>query len=167
MADQQDLEARLSLVEDELAIRRVILTYGPSADSGMARLAASLWCEDGTYDWDAAGDPHVGRAGVEAMLSSDAHLGLIGAGGAQFAGPPLVDLDGDRATALTYSLIMRREQDSGRYYLWRVSAARWDLERIDQRWQVRCRSNRLLDETGVGRALFGDTLQQMFTEDVA
>lgn len=162
MTDAQDLDARLRLIEDELAVRRVILRYGPSADAGLASAAASLWCEDGTYDWDAGGTPYAGRGAVEAMLSSESHLGLIGAGGAHFAGPPLIELDGDQATALTYSLIMRREPDADRYYLWRVSAARWDLERLEGRWQVRCRANRLLDDTGVGRELFGETLTEMY-----
>lgn len=159
--DKPDLEERLQRVEDQLAIRQVILTYGPSADAGMASLASSLWCEDGTYDWDGAGEPHEGRAAVKAMLSSDSHLGLIGAGGAHFAGPPLIELDGDRATALTYSLIMRRQADTGTYYLWRVSAARWDLERDDGGWSVRCRTNRLLDDTGAGLGLFGAALEEM------
>ncbi len=164
MADDRNLEARLRRIEDHLAIRRVILTYGPSADAGMAPLAASLWREDGTYDWDAAGAPHEGRSEVEAMLSGETHLGLIGAGGAHFAGPPLIDLDGDSATALTYSLIMRREAETGRFYLWRVSAARWDLERVGEHWRIRCRTNRLLDDTGVGRDLFGDTLAEMYVD---
>ena len=58
---------------------------------------------------------------------------------------------------------MRREQD--RHYLWRVSAVRWDVERVDSQWRVRRRTNRLLDASGAGRQLFGDTLQELFEED--
>ena len=57
---------------------------------------------------------------------------------------------------------MRREED--RYFLWRVSAVRWDVERVGAQWRVRRRTNRLLDETGAGRRLFGDTLQELFEE---
>jgi hypothetical protein len=163
--DGPSLEARLSLVEDELAIRRLLLTYGPAADAGMSDLAASVWSDEGLYDWDAAGDPHVGRAGVDAMLRTDGHLGLIDRGAAHFAGPPLISLDGDHATALTYSLIMLRDADTARYYLWRVSAGRWDLERGASSWEVVRRTNRLLDDTGGGRMLFGDTLHDMFGEE--
>jgi len=160
-----ELESRLRRVEDELAIRQLILTYGPAADAGLAEVASSLWAEDGLYDWDAAGDPHVGRAEVGAMLRTDGHTGLISRGAAHFAGPPLITLAGDVATALTYSLIMLRDPDSGRYFLWRVSAARWDLSRVGATWRVHRRTNRLLDDTGAGRVLFGETLQEMFESE--
>jgi len=76
----------------------------------------------------------------------------------------LCSSDGDSATALNYSLIMRREGD--RFYLWRVSAVRWDLTRLESGWRVRRRTNRLLDETGVGRQLFGDALNELFVDAV-
>jgi hypothetical protein len=154
-----ELAARVRRVEDELAIRRVILSYGPAADAGMAARAASIWLDDGVYDWDAAQSPHAGRAAVEAMLEGDAHHRVIGGGAAHFAGPPLIDVEGDRAIALSYSLVLRRDEGSGRFFLWRVSAARWDLERVDDDWRVRRRTHRLLDDTGAGRGLFGDTLR--------
>ncbi len=156
----EGLARRVRRLEDEAEIRRVVMTYGPAADAGMAGAAGQLWMEDGEYDWDANGTPHVGSAGVEAMLRTDGHVGLIGAGAAHFAGPLLISLAGDDATAVNYSLIMRR--DAQRFYLWRVSAVRWDLERTGSGWRVRRRTNRLLDETGAGRELFGDTLTEYF-----
>ena len=158
----QELQERVHRLEDESAITKLVMSYGPAADAGLTSFAGQLWLEDGVYDWDADGEPHQGSAAVDAMLESDSHQGLIGRGVAHFGGPLLLDLDGDRATALNYSLIMRREDD--RYFLWRVSAVRWDVERIDSQWRVRRRVNRLLDETGAGRRLFGDTLQELFEE---
>jgi SnoaL-like domain len=155
-----DLQVRLRRVEDELAIRRLVNSYGPAADAGLTSFAASVWLEDGVYDWDAAGESLDGSAAVDRMLQGENHQGLIAHGVAHFAGPLLVDLDGDRATALNYSLIMRRDEDH--FYLWRVSAARWDLERTGSSWRVRQRTNRLMDGSGVGRRLFGDTLQERF-----
>jgi hypothetical protein len=159
----EKLQDRVRRLEDESAITRLIMSYGPAADAGLTSFAGQLWLEDGVYDWDAEGEPHLGSAGVDAMLQGDNHQGLIARGVAHFAGPLLIDLDGDRATALNYSLIMRREQD--RHYLWRVSAVRWDVERVDARWRVRRRTNRLLDASGAGRQLFCDTLQELFEED--
>jgi hypothetical protein len=156
------LEARLRRLEDESAIQRLIMSYGPAADAGLTSFAGQVWLEDGVYDWDADGEPHEGSAAVDEMLQGAGHQGLISRGVAHFAGPLLVDVDGDRATALNYSLIMRRDED--RFFLWRVSAVRWDVERNGSSWRVRRRTNRLLDETGVGRALFGDSLPELFGE---
>ena len=158
----EDLQARLRHVEDTLAIERVILSYGPAADAGLSSSAASLWLEDGVYDWDADSPPHDGRAAVARMLQGSGHQGLIAEGAAHFAGPPMVEIDGDRATALNYTLGMRREE--GRYYLGRVSAVRWDLERHGSSWRIRRRTNRLLDESGGGLRLFRDQMQSTFAE---
>jgi hypothetical protein len=161
-ATLEDLSARLREVEDVLAVQRVVLSYGPAADAGLAGLAASLWLDDGVYDWDATGEPHEGSPAVDRMLQGDAHQGLISEGVAHFAGAPVVEVDGDRATALTYSLVMRRED--GRFYLWRVSANRWELERAGTSWRVRRRTNRVLDESGGGRQLFVDAVPSFFGE---
>ena len=157
-----DLTRRLRRLEDESAITRLIMSYGPAADAGLTSFAGQLWSSDGEYDWDADGTPLQGSAGVDAMLQSDGHQGLIAAGIGHFAGPLLIELDGDTATAINYSLIMRRQDD--RFYLWRVSAVRWDLARLDSGWRVRRRRNRLLDETGAGRELFGAALGELFAE---
>lgn len=157
-----DLASRLGRLEDESAIQRLIMSYGPAADAGLAEFAGRIWLDEGTYDWDASGEPHQGSAGVAAMLQTDGHRHLISEGAAHFAGPLVVDVQGDTAIALNYSLIMRR--DEKRFYLWRVSAVRWELERAGPSWRVRTRTNRLLDASGAGRELFGQTLRELFGE---
>jgi hypothetical protein len=162
MSDVADLEIRLLRLEDEAAIRRVILSYGPAADSGLSRIAADLWLEDGEYDWDANGKPHQGSASVGSMLQGDTHRQLMSEGVAHFGGPLLLEVNGDTAMAINYSLVMRSEDN--RFYLWRVSAVRWDLERWGSKWRVRRRTNRLLDETGVGRQLFATALESLISK---
>ena len=117
-ADPTDLHVRLRRLEDESAIQRLLMSYGPAADSGQSTFAAGLWLEDGEYDWDANGEPHRGSAAVDSMLQTSGHRQLMAEGVAHFGGPLLVEVDDDRATAVNYSLIMRR--DGQRFYLWRV-----------------------------------------------
>jgi hypothetical protein len=158
-----ELAARLQRVEDELAIRRVILTYGPAADAGETERAGALWADDGEYDWDNELPALQGPAAVAAMLQGKGHQSLIASGVAHFAGPPLVEIDGDRATALSYSFVLRRDDDQ-RVYVWRLGAARWEFVRVEGAWRIHRRTHRQLDETGVGRELFGDTLRAGFGE---
>ena len=106
-----ELRDRVRRLEDESAITKLVMSYGPAADAGLTSFAGQLWLDDGEYDWDADGAPYQGGDAVDAMLQGDGHQGLIARGVAHFAGPLLIDLDGDRATALNYSLIMRREED--------------------------------------------------------
>lgn len=165
MSDPIDaLEARLRRVEDELAIRSLILSYGPAADAGLAARAGALWADDGTYDWDTERPALEGPPAVTAMLEGGAHQALITAGVAHFAGPPVVHVDGDRATALSYSFVFRRDADQ-RAYVWRLGAAHWELARLDGHWRIQRRTHRQLDETGAGRELFGDVLRAGFGED--
>src|SRR4029079_5743062 len=81
----EELAARLRRVEDELAIRRVILTYGPAADAGEAERAGALWADDGKYDWDSELPALEGPAAVAAMLQGKGHQSLIASGVAHFA----------------------------------------------------------------------------------
>jgi hypothetical protein len=161
--EEARLHERIRRLEDESEIRRLLMSYGPAADAGLTAFAASRWLEDGVYDWDAQGEPYAGSTAVDEMLQSEGHQALIARGVAHFAGPVLVEVEGDRATALNYSLIMRRESD--RFFLWRASAVRWDVERTDSSWRVRRRTNRLLDASGGGRQLFADTLRDLFGEN--
>jgi hypothetical protein len=156
----QALERRLQRLEDERAVQRVVIGYGPAADAGLATRAGALWLEDGLYDWDAKGKPHRGREEVDRMLRGDVHQGLIRNGAAHLAMPPLVEIDGDQAVALTYSLVFVRRE--GGYDLWRLSANRWDLERHGSDWRIRCRTNRQLDDSGGGRTLLADTINSVF-----
>jgi hypothetical protein len=163
--DPEALDARLRRIEDELAIRRVILSYGPAADSGETERAGALWAEDGLYDWETDRPALQGPAAVATMLQGSGHQALIGEGVAHFAGPPLIELDGDRATALSYSFVLRRDADDQRIYVWRLGAAHWEFERVEGSWRIHRRTHRQLDDNGAGRELFGDALRAGFGKD--
>src|ERR1700729_201216 len=90
------LEQRLRLVEDELAIGRLMASYGPLVDAGDADAVSGLWAEDGEYDVE--GWHMRSRADVAEMVRSPAHQGLISRGAAHFLGPVSVAIAGDEAT---------------------------------------------------------------------
>lgn len=102
--EEHYLSERVGRLEDEATIRRLVLSYGPAADAGLTSLAAAVWFDDGIYDWDADGTPHASSAAVEEMLRGEGHQGLIARGVAHFGGPVVVDVQGDKAIAVNYSL---------------------------------------------------------------
>ena len=148
-------------LEDESAIQRLIMSYGPAADAKLASFAGDLWLEDGVYDWDANGDPHEGSAGVDVLLRSDGHLGLVAAGCRAFRGAAA---HRGRRRHRDRSELLADHAPRGRPPLpvAASSAVRWDVERSGSSWRVRKRSNRLLDASGAGSRLFGETLQELF-----
>ena len=102
------LEARLLRLEDELAITRLVASYGPLVDAGEAEAVAGLWADDGAYDVE--GWQMTSRADIRAMVESDGHQGLIGGGCSHFLGPAHVHVDGDEAVAVCESLLVRHRE---------------------------------------------------------
>jgi hypothetical protein len=149
---------RLQRLEDERAIQRVVGAYGPYADAGLTTEASSLWLEDGAYDWDAAQGAYQSRDAVDRMLQGASHQRLIAGGVAHLTFPPLCKIEGNRAIAVTYSLVFVRAGDS--YQLFRLGANRWELERSGTSWKISRRINRQLDQTGSGRELFRESLSK-------
>ncbi len=136
-----DILRRLRRVEDELAILRIIASYGPLVDAGEAQATAELWCADGEYDVE--GWRMRGRDQVRAMVESPAHRTLIAAGSAHFQGPARIDIDGDEALAVFESLLVHRESDG--YEVLRASVHRLELRRESDGWRIARRTGRLLD----------------------
>ncbi|HTZ12038.1 MAG TPA: nuclear transport factor 2 family protein [Mycobacterium sp.] len=145
------LEQRLRRAEDELAIVRLMASYGPLVDAGDADAVAGLWAEDGEYDVD---EWHMGsRAEVAEMVRSPAHQELIGGGCAHFLGPVRVDVDGDHAVAVCESIVVRRDDDGRGYRVWRAGANHVTLRRSAVGWQIVKRTSRALDGSAAAREL--------------
>jgi hypothetical protein len=146
------LERRLQRLEDERAIGQMIASYGPLVDAGAADAAAELWATDGTYDVE--GWEMRSRDDVRAMVLSEFHQQLIGAGSCHFYGPAVVTVDGDEAVALCQSILLKRDADTPDSYLaWRSGA---NYFRIDGRWQIVARTSRRLDGSPDARQLLAD-----------
>lgn len=133
------LERRLQVVEDELAIHRLIVRYGLAVDTGDPDRTAAVFAADGIYDADVR--RMRGRDAVADMVRSDRHQGMVGRCAHQI-GPAVVRIDGDRAVALGYSRVYLRGDDGIGIY--RVSMNRWELERRDGGWLIVRRLTRLL-----------------------
>jgi len=149
------LEARLRAVEDELALYRLMTSYGPAADSGDGVKASEIWTEDGVYDSDGAGELE-GRGAIVEMLSQDGHQAMV-PGCAHMNTPAVIDLDGDRATAVGYSQVWRT--DDGTHRVFRLAANRWEFVRTELGWRVVRRTNRRLD-TEPAREILHSTPRQ-------
>jgi hypothetical protein len=144
----QALERKVRELEDTLDVLRVVASYGPSVDGGASAEIGQLWTEDCTYDSDNADDPLRGRAALEELSE---RVGQLPMGVAHFLNLPIVVVDGDRATVTGHSNTYH--QEDGKYVVARVSSNRWELERVDGRWQVRSRVNRVLDGNQEARDL--------------
>ena len=149
------LERRLRRVEDELAILRVLSTYGPAVDSGASDAAAALWTEDGVYDVGGVARPR-GRDELSALWEGDQHQGFVARGSAHLTAAPVVTLDGDLATAVGYSVVCLRDGDG--YEVWRIAANRWRLTRTPEGWRIVERYNRVLDGTAEPRSVLREAL---------
>lgn len=141
------LEERLDRLEDELAIVRLITSYGPLVDGGEAEAVAELWTEDGVYDVD---EGHMaGRDQLAAMVRSRAHQGWISGGCAHFLGPAHVTLHGDTAVAVCHSLMVVNGGgefgNDAAFGVRRATAHHFDLVRTDGGWRVARRTSRVLD----------------------
>src|ERR1700728_766933 len=147
------LEQRLRLVEDELAIGRLMASYGPLVDAGDAEAVSGLWADDGEYDVE--GWHMRSRADIAQMVRSPAHQGLISRGAAHFLGPVCVDIDGDNAIAVCESIVVRRNDDGGGYRVWRAGANHVTLRRTAAGWRIAQRTNRGLARSTQGRRLPG------------
>ena len=134
------LERRVQTLEDELALLRLMTSYGPAVDTGDGEAAARLWLEDGVYDPDGPGALE-GRSAIEAMLAGERHQSLV-PGCAHLNGPAIVQIHGDRATAVGYSQVYATT--AGKHRLFRMAANRWEFVRTPDGWKVERRTNRVL-----------------------
>ena len=143
------LEERVQRLEDELAITRLVASYGPLVDAGEAEAVAGLWAEDGAYDvegWEMSS-----REDIRAMVESDGHQGLIEGGCSHFLGPAHVHVHGDEAVAVCESILVRHRE--GTYSVRRAGANHFHLRREPGGWRIAHRRTRALDGSAEARDL--------------
>ena len=156
--EDAELEARLAILEeqvrrleDQVAIHRLINSWGPAVDTGQAEAAAALFSEDAVLQSDMS--YLTGPAAIEDMVRSDGQQALIDQGSAHIPAFPVVDIDGDAARAIGYSRVYLHTDDG--YEVWRVSANYWEFIRTDDGWRVSRRTNHVIDGGPQAQQLLG------------
>lgn len=153
-----DLERRLTDLEARLEILQVVAAYGPAIDAAVAEQVLDLFAEDGRYSYTLGEGQAVlnGHADLAGMVHGPMHQGIVAGGSGHVMGLPKVVVDGDRAVATGYSLLTRHDAETGRWYVDRLAANRWELIRTDAGWKVQDRVNLLLDGRSDARELLAD-----------
>lgn len=133
---QSRLEQRLQRVEDELAIRRILVEYSATQDARDFAGYAALFAREG--EWINGQTRHQGREAIHQML-----VDLYGPPPADYVNNEsyhitsndLIDIQGDRATARSRHLLVMRGADgaptpalAGRY--------EDELVREDGEWKI-------------------------------
>ncbi|MFE3446085.1 nuclear transport factor 2 family protein [Nocardia sp. NPDC059180] len=152
------LEHRMRLLEDHNEIMRLLYTYGPAVDSGLAEVVSELWTENGVYDVDTGRMD--GRDAIAVMVRSEAHQGFIHQGCGHVMSPARITVDGDTATAVCHTQLILRDPDGSGYRVSRVTANRWELTRTAEGWRVVTRTSRILDGQEAGRGILASGLPE-------
>lgn len=140
--------ARLSAIEDRLAIQDLIARYGPAVDSIDGEAVATLWSEDGSYQF---GDVVLAGGDIGGLVDLESHRDYVSQGCAHILSSPTIEISGDEALAVNYSCVLIHAD--GGWRAERVSANRWQFERGAQGWRVKSRVNALLDGQSSARDL--------------
>lgn len=151
----EQLENRVGVLQDREDIASLIARYGPAVDSGSPTDTAALWSETGTYSYPFDGTVITlkGREEMHDMVLSDTHQDIIRGGAGHIMTAPAISLDGDRATAICYSILIRIRPGRNEYEVWRLSGNRWELGREPEGWRVIRRHNHLMDSSEASREL--------------
>jgi hypothetical protein len=153
------LERRVQGLEDHVAILRLVNSWGPAVDTGASRAAGALFDETGVLESDLS--RLEGPADVVAMVESEGQQALIRRGCAHVQTAPLVTVDGDRATATTYSQVyLQAGGAGGGHEVWRVSANQWEFRRTAEGWRVTRRANRVIDGSGESHDILAGGLRE-------
>lgn len=173
--DAPDLAARLTAIEDRLAIYTLIASHPPSADTAYADYTAAVYLPDGVFDRGPTLEGANGRDAIAGFTRKPAHEQAIAGGLAHFTGLPLIDLHGDTATVTSYLQILMLDHDaaprelanhgvSHGYRIHRVLANRWQLVKQQGQWWIQQRTLLPIDGSAAPRALLSAGLAPVLAQ---
>jgi hypothetical protein len=151
MTDMSAIEKRLQALEDQIAIYQIVCGYGYAVDGLNTAEVGALYAEDGVYAVADISD-NVGREAIANITKWPQHVELVGNGCSHMSSLPHVVIDGDRASATCYTLLIRHAEEG--WGLFRCSASRLELSRKPGGgWEINHRQNYLLDGDPRGPAM--------------
>ena len=167
--NQSTLEHRLRAIEDRLDIYNLIASHPPSADTGSAAYAESVYTDDGLFDRGPGLTSTTGNKAMAALLTSPGHQAAIAGGLAHFTGLPHVTIEGDDAVVISYLQILTPKKTgeevevpnhgaSRGYHIHRVVTNRWELKRTASGWKIKRRTLRLVDGSEPSREILRGAL---------
>ncbi|TRW89111.1 nuclear transport factor 2 family protein [Mycolicibacterium sp. 018/SC-01/001] len=150
------MEERLRSIEDRLEIYNVIATHPLTGDTGERAIVDAFYADDVVVDRGNGDEPH-DRDAMAEVLGRAEHRAAIAAGLAHFGNLPLVDLEGDTATAISYIALLTPDTDghirhlanhgdSRGYRVHRVGVNVWSLKRTGAGWRVAARTVRMVGD---------------------
>jgi SnoaL-like domain len=154
------VEKRLAKTEDQLAIYQLLMTYGPSADSGSDDVVRSLHTDDAEYD--SGLETFHGADGIAEMIAAlPLHRDIMAGGSSHIATMPVIRVDGDRAVALCHGQLMRFDKEADAFRIWRSTSVRLEFRRTADGWKIHRRANQLMDGSDAAHQHFRDSLRSV------
>jgi hypothetical protein len=150
----RDLERRVGALEGARSVREVMARYGFFVDTWRDEEFVALFAPDGVYEFS---DPAAPVAGPNRKQGSGELLAHVtnpaGHHSPEIYGREMycqclnlvVHADGDRADAVSYSIVVRAA-DRGGVRIHAAGNSRWEMVATDGRWQIASRERRGLGE---------------------
>ncbi|NUU23935.1 MAG: nuclear transport factor 2 family protein [Streptomycetaceae bacterium] len=145
------VEGRLRELEDERAIREVLVRYGFAVDSGDADATAALYTGDCVIDIDAGTNVLHGEEGARGLVDNEVHQAILPRC-AHMIGPLVIRVDQDEAVATGYACVV--VVDDGVPRIWRQGCNRWHLRRTDGGWRIARRDSAAIGSATAGALLY-------------
>ncbi|MAM59037.1 MAG: hypothetical protein CMN25_17120 [Salinicola sp.] len=171
-SDPGNLENRLDIIEDKLAIYNLIASHPPSADTGHGDYTLSVYRTDGIFDRGPTLGGARGASNIASFIQRSEHDAARHGGLAHFVGLPMIDLRDDKAVVTSYLQIVHLDQEgvprdlpshgvSTGYRIHRAVVNRWELEKHEGLWQIAKRTLLPVDGTDPHQGLLRKGLDEL------
>lgn len=145
-SEATQIEARLALIEDKLAILNILAGSPLSSDIASESYWQSMFAQNAVMDRGGMQEA-VGRDEIMQIVRSVDQASAIESGMAHLAALPHIRIDGNRAVATGYLQVLVVDPNSPEVILpgkgarkrlvtYHLTVNRWEFERTDKGWQI-------------------------------